>query len=158
MNIDWEDKEPAGIIKEDYLNSFLNKYPNTPQIYIDFIKEVNGGIPKNRSFTFYNEVEEEDIPTEFVCFYPLTNENIPRGPNLKSYYQSVQYVKENIMDLNDPENPLIPIGQDIAGNLLCISLTDKEDCTVYFYDHEYEELYKLSQDIEGFINKLGNPN
>jgi cell wall assembly regulator SMI1 len=53
---------------------------------------------------------------------------------------------------------LLPVGADLFGNLVCVSVAEGEAGTVYFWDHEIadpEDAYRsLGVSFEGFIDRL----
>jgi len=152
---DWLEHSPNGRLQESALHRLAAKIGGpVPADYLEMLKEFNGGIPQKRRLPFYNEVNEEEDETEFVCFYPVTDDAVDHKRDLQRFYSSVLETKETVLDMNHPNNGFIPIGQDCAGNLICLRHAGENTGKVFFLDHDYEEFYRHSDSLKEFIASL----
>lgn len=126
-----------------------------PESYRQFLVETNGGVPWKKLLRFYNEVDEEEQESAMQCFYALDD---PRSPERRRrpFEDRVEHVYENIMQTNLPDRRLVPIGQDVAGNIICLSLEPDTAGQIMFYDHDYDEVYALTSNFELFVGQLEN--
>ena len=95
---------------------------NFPKSYRDFLLKYNGGEAEKREFKFKEGEHGSDIRS-FLGIYPDKHNNLLSY--LKSYRGRI------------PEN-FFPIGYDSCGNLILISVKNKDRGKIYFWDHEME--------------------
>ena len=121
------------------INSTMQKLGITlPESYENFLLKTNGGIPSYIYFT----TEDNDYVID--QFYAISN----KKGSFQSYFR--HYKLEN----NILPKKLAAIADDAFGNLICISLEDEDKGSIYFWNHEFNEIHFLSTDIDEFINHL----
>ncbi len=52
-----------------------------------------------------------------------------------------------------PEN-VIPIGDDMMGNYMCLVIKGKKSGRIYFLDHDHSKLYLAAESFEDLLNRL----
>jgi hypothetical protein len=121
-----------------------------PKSYRKFLLETNGGIPSNGYFYFYKKKDRSFI-TSFFGVVKDFNNNI--------------LIKEKYANNRVPGN-MLPIGRDVYGNLILISVKNKDRGKIYFWDHEmeanteageiadYRNLILISDSFDEFMNGL----
>lgn len=124
-----------------------------PEDYKSFIIDTNGGIPeKDMLYDFYDEVTETKNTSIIRRFYSVCDENSEY--NLERIFNTMY--KEQII-----EKDMLPIADDPLGNPLCISLKQSEYGTVYYLNHEFENVEtgflmksKIADNFSDFIKSL----
>ncbi|HLO53630.1 MAG TPA: SMI1/KNR4 family protein [Saprospiraceae bacterium] len=75
--------------------------------------------------------------------------------------EKIIFVKENEWTSKIEEN-LIPFASDCMGNIFCFAVKDlisrKEDCNVYFYDHDFDTIENLSLNFDEWIEQFNKIN
>ncbi|MBC1359129.1 SMI1/KNR4 family protein [Listeria booriae] len=137
---------PNGKIKEDDIQKFesINGFV-LPKAYRLFLLENNGGETEPSTF-FISENEGISVLNSFF--------------GLGDIYENLQDFVE-IYDERLPDG-FIPIGNDPAGNVICVSINESSSDNIYFWDHEQEienpnemsNVFFLANDIEAFINNF----
>ena len=122
-----------------------------PQPYRKSILGVNGVKSINLMFLFKETPKEGSCLVDLFGIYKDFNNNIL----LKSQYSGNRI----------PEN-MLPIGRDIYGNLVLLSIKGSDRGKVYFWDHEmeadpaqeevpdYSNLTLIADSFDEFINSL----
>ncbi len=107
---------------------------NFPINYIDHLLEFNGGYCEPDIFKF----KENNDETESRIHYFLgIHEN--EYSNMKDYFLDYKIEEKRMPD------SFFPFAYDPFGNLICI---DSENGKVYFWDHEKEVDYSVSDDTD----------
>lgn len=108
-----------------------------PSEYKDHLLKHNGGQPSPNVFSF----EEYGKLTDSCVDWLLA---IYEGEydNLKNYIDTYK-IQEKRMPLH-----ILPIAHDPGGNLICISCDYDNKGSIYFWDHEKEVDYNLSDDSD----------
>ena len=118
----------------------LEKYIglNIPQDYVKHLLQYNGGKPAPNIFRFYRNNGEFD-GSDLDWFLAIYNGEYD---NLKTYI--------DIYKKNDKRLPshIFPIAHDSGGNLICISCGVDDYGYIYFWDHENEVDYSVSDDSD----------
>jgi hypothetical protein len=112
----------------DFENRFALKLPDN---YRQFILHSNGGVP---SSIYYLENGADIVLNEIL---PLKN--------------SLLSVESYLDDLEGKYPQMIPFAEDAFGNLIMLSCNSE---SLYFLDHETEELRTLGTDFSNFLNQL----
>lgn len=118
-----------------------------PELYRDHLLKHNGGYPNNACFS-----AEQGTGSCIHYFYAIYDGEYS---NFYEYY-FIYKVEQQRMP-----NNIIPVAYDESGNQICISVSGDDLGVVYFWDHEeetqpatYENLYKISDDFNDFLDKL----
>lgn len=126
-----------------------------PYEYKKHLLEYNGGqcYPNTFSFNVNGKMTESNIDW-FLAIYS------GKYDNLKEYINLTKKEKKRL-----PKH-ILPIAHDSGGNLICISCGAKDYGYVYFWDHEnevdynisndddYSNLYFIAKDLNTFFNGL----
>ena len=146
--------ETFGPLNEDFLKT-LEMYLdiNFPSEYRFFLRDFNGGKTGNRGFSMKNDQKNRSALDRLFGFVPNKYNNILLY--LKNY-------KDRI-----PQNTF-PIGYDPFGNLILISVKNKDRGKIYFWDHEMEadegetpdcsNLTLIADSFDEFIEGLDSSN
>ena len=71
--------------------------------------------------------------------------------------ERIIFDKENEWTSNIEEN-LIPFASDCMGNIFCFAVKDltsrKDDCDIYYYDHDFDSIENLSISFEQWIEQF----
>jgi hypothetical protein len=94
-----------------------------PNEYKNFLIEYNGGEPVPNGFSFKNLPENGSYIDVFFGILKHDNNNLL--VNMEMYKNRIP-------------NNFIPIGDDPGGNLILISVKNKDRGKIYFWDHEME--------------------
>lgn len=117
-------KEHFGPLNSSVLSSIEEYWGfGLPKDYRGFLLNFNGGIPdtSNACFLFTHQREGSVISN----FYGLTKGSY----NILKAYQDV--------GSRYPKN-MLPVGDDVFGNRILLSVKGNDRGKVYFWDHEYE--------------------
>jgi hypothetical protein len=110
-----------------------------PEEYVDFLLKFNGGAPNKVYFL------EDDADIVFNFFLSLKN----------SEFNVVEYYNDLVLEQNLFPKEIIPIAEDVFGNVICISCRVSDYGTVYFADHESNyDLSEISNSFDFIINNL----
>lgn len=119
-----------------------------PKDYKKFLMEHNGGVPKRDCFSFKDSSDGSCIDDFFGIIKDFNN-------NLLLYKE---YAGKRV-----PENTL-PIGDDVYGNLILLSVKGPDRNKIYFWDHEresadnekpdYSNLTLVADTFSDFIDSL----
>ncbi len=116
-------------ILEDKLQTSL------PQQYKNFLQRSNGGIPDK---VFFSLVENDYVVNQFFSF----------GESKDSFQNYFFQYKSYLITSFDT---LIPIADDVFGNLFCLSL---KNGFLFFWNNELDEFTFLCENLNAFLNKL----
>jgi hypothetical protein len=108
---------------------------NFPSEYKEHLLQNNGGQCSPNVFKFNeNENFTESCIDWFLAIYDGEHDN------LRKYIQ--------IYKLEEKRLPIriLPIAHDPGGNLICISCDEDDEGCIYFWDHENEVDYNISED------------
>jgi cell wall assembly regulator SMI1 len=128
---------------------------NFPNEYKDHLLKFNGGQPTPNIFKF-NQNSRENLSNIdwFLAIYDGEYDNLKK---------EIEMVK--IEEKRMPEH-MLPIAHDPGGNLICISCDYEDKGHIYFWDHEkevdysvsddrdYSNLYLIAKSFNEFINGL----
>ena len=112
-----------------------------PLEYRKFLLKYNVSMPSLRCFK-----TERNIIESIEVFFGLTS---------KKHLDLIQNRVRGIV--NDIPRVFLVIGEDGGGNKICIKLTDPENGSIWFFDHEEvgdKRASKISNSFTGFINML----
>lgn len=126
-----------------------------PEDYKDFIIQMNGGIPQeDMLYDFYDEVSELENTSIIRRFFSLYVDNLVLKNNLKVIYNTMK--NEGIISVD-----MLPIADDPAGNIISISLNDEDYGSIYYLNHEFEDVEtgyliksKIAESFKSFIDCL----
>ncbi|MED3690732.1 SMI1/KNR4 family protein [Peribacillus butanolivorans] len=118
---------------------------NLTELYKKFLLEWNGGKARPNLFMISDK----------------------QGPSVLNVLYGIGDMYDNLtdfLDILDERLPIgfIPIGDDPAGNVICLGTKDPYYENIYFWDHEQESedpddmsnMYFLANDINEFLEKL----
>ncbi len=151
-------------------------YKTESQIKLDQIKEIEDyvGLKFPQEYKVhllkYNGGKCSPNIFKFIENGKLTNSNIDW---FLAIYDGVYDNLKNeieIMKIDEKRLPvqIIPIAHDSGGNLICISCGGQDEGYIYFWDHEnevdysisndndYSNLYLISEDFNSFIEGLSD--
>jgi hypothetical protein len=144
----------AGPLSDAHLEVFEGQLGvQLPSEYRDFLRKTNGGVPTQRGLTFFNEIDEEHVQTEFEGFYSLNDKAWPDKYKWR-LHESLDQIYETVIMHNKPDALVVPIGRDVAGNLVVISIGGDKLGQIGFYHHDYDEIYFLSASFDAFCDSL----
>lgn len=121
-----------------------------PQGYRKFLLECNAGTPEKGSFIFKDESDGSCV-SKFFGFIKGYNSNL--------------LLKQKYAGDRVPQN-MLPIADDVYGNLILLSIKGADRGKIYFWDHEmeadaaqgevpdYSNLTLISDSFDEFINSL----
>jgi hypothetical protein len=88
----------------------------------------------------------------------LIDENEIEIADVQEFWDAEKIIfdKENEWTSNIEEN-VIPFASDCMGNIFCFAIKDlklrKDDCNVYFYDHDFDTIENVSISFEEWIEQ-----
>ena len=127
-----EIKYVKALVNKDSIRTLFEQINKTmPEGFEDFFKKYNGGRPTQNICFLYNGAEK--VVNSFLSFNKDDKENI---------YKAIKRVSQNNLEI-------IPFASDPAGNYFCIKSNE-----IVFYSHEDEEIYKISNSFNEFIDNL----
>jgi len=128
---------------------------NFPNEYKKHLLKFNGGRCLPNIFTF---IENGKVTSScgdwFLAIYD------GKYDNLKNYIENYKIEEKRLPD------HMLPIAHDPGGNLICISCDGDDSGMIYFWDHEtevnyeisndsdYSNLYLIAKSFDEFINQL----
>lgn len=122
-----------------------------PEKYVEFLLESNGGTPEeDLVFDFMDSASNKKISTDIREFYVFYK-------NDESSYDDI--IKVNIIMKNDnliPDDIWI-FADDSAGNPICMKIEGEDIGSVFFCDHELEDVdngYLLMSKIANSFNEF----
>jgi cell wall assembly regulator SMI1 len=108
---------------------------NFPSEYKEHLLQNNGGQCSPNVFKFNeNGAWTESCIDWFLAIYDGEYDN------LKKYIETYKIEEKRLPD------HILPIAHDPGGNLICISCHKNDEGHIYFWDHENEVDYKISND------------
>jgi hypothetical protein len=126
-----------------------------PSDYKSFLLNYNGGCPDPNEFAYIEgNMQKYAILQMFLGFSNIT---------YRSLYYAIEVFKER--DERLPSN-LIPIANDVGGNLICISVEGDDVGKVYFWDMDdeanfdegevasYRNVYWIADNFTDFIARI----
>ena len=108
---------------------------NFPDEYRNHLLRYNGGMPKPDIFSFVEDGKNTDSRVSF--FYGI------KSGDYDDLLDALLVFKG---DHKRMPSQIIPIAEDAFGNVICVSSGDRDYGHVYFWDHEREVNYNLSND------------
>lgn len=128
------------------INSLEQRYMRRfPAPYRDFLLVNNGGRPEPDCFTIFNNMGQPINQSDVHSFF-----GIRTGHN----YDDLEFTLE-ILD-HRLDYSLLPIGDDSAGNLICIETGGEH--RIMFWDHEGEHLgdniFFIASSLGAFLEGL----
>ena len=108
-----------------------------PEEYKEHILRFNGGRPESHYFDFVQgDYENSSDVHWFLAIYE------GEFDDFYDYLNDLKIVEKRL------PNHLIPIANDSFGNLICLSCGEADYGKVYFWDHEDEVDYSISDDSD----------
>jgi len=108
-----------------------------PDQYKDHLLKFNGGQCQPNVFTYReSDVVEESMIDWFLAIYDGEDDNF------------IEYYITYKVEQNRMPSYIIPIAHDPGGNLICISCREEDNGAIYFWDHENEVDYSVSDDSD----------
>ncbi len=115
----------------------LERYVNLvfPEQYKAHLLRFNGGRPRPNIFTF---LENGTLNSSDVHWFLAICDGT---------WESLRW-NIDVLKINQKRMPshVLPIGDDSGGNAICISCRGRDSGMVYFWDHEREVDYRVSDD------------
>jgi cell wall assembly regulator SMI1 len=126
-------KDSGEMLTESTIAEFERQFGITlPHDYKAFMLQNNGGTPEEDwAFDFIDITTNTKTGSDIQSFFVIYNEETYRDDDLRKSYRILQ---EN----GEVPAGILPIGDDPGGNLICISVSDKNYGEVFFCDHELE--------------------
>lgn len=126
-----------------------------PTDYKSFITHTNGGIPEvDMLYDFYDEVSQLENTSIIRRFFSLYVDDNTLRNNMKVIYNIMR--KEESVPVD-----IIPIADDPAGNIICMSLNKDDYGFIYYLNHEFEEAEtgylmksKIANSFKNFVECL----
>jgi hypothetical protein len=119
-----------------------------PDDYRGFLAEFGGAtFPE----LFEAPITEPGHPGEYACpwvffgFYNPDARGIPHSHDLRSNYSEYK---------SRVRFGLIPIAEAIGGNLICLSVSGSNRGSVYYWDHETNDVWLVSNSFDEFLSSL----
>lgn len=112
-----------------------------PDAYRKFLLQYNVAMPSAQKF-----ITEQKNTESVEVFFGLTDKKL-----LDLSHNRVKGV------VNDIPREYLPIGEDGGGNKICIKISDYENGSVWFFDHEEpagHNISRVSNSFSEFINML----
>jgi len=106
-----------------------------PVDYLNHIMNFNGGRCNPNCFSFY---EDGKITMSGIDWFLAIYDG--EYDNLKDYIETYKMESKRL-----PQH-MLPIAHDPGGNLVCISCGHDDVGCIYFWDHDYEVDYTISND------------
>ena len=127
MNLDWKYVEP---LDEKQLSKIEKHFGlSLPEDYKKLLVECNRGKPTLERF-------DTELQKECVLDYMI---------DLEETVATAQAI---------PPDNLIPIGSDPFGNFIAFKIADERIDSVVFWEHERDEVYRISSSFTEFWEKL----
>lgn len=108
-----------------------------PREYREHLLTYNGGTPVDNIVEFIEDGEPNE--TDFRYFFAVDTDEYD------DLEKRIFYIK--VEEKRMPEH-IFPFGEDSLGNQFCISFGSKDHGFVYFWDHEREVDYSVSDDSD----------
>ena len=143
----------VGPLSESRLEQFENRLGRRlPAEYPYFLLALNGGVPRDSGLRFFNGADEQSDETLFECYYSLNDANVPDKYKWR-FHESLDKIWELLLD-NLTSTTLVPIGCDVAGNLVCIETDEVGQGQIFLWDHDYNQTYPLALSLFEFHASL----
>ena len=139
-------------ISQDDINDIQEKIGVLfPEDYRKFLLQSNGGeTEEDMLYDFFDEVTENNNTSVIQEFFSIDGERM-----------DIYTVYKNLLDEEAIPRDMIAIASDPGGNIISISLAREDYGTVYFLNHEYEEMdssylvkSKIASSFTEFISQL----
>ena len=107
-------------------------------------------------FDFYDKVIEKNNTSLIRSFFRIyeTKKQLP-------VYDDLEKICEIMWGEGTLSKKILPIADDPGGNVICLSLDKKDYGTVYFANHEYEDIEtgylfmsKIASNFTEFLNHM----
>ena len=138
LTFDAEERRPS----EDEVAAFESRLGAAlPSEYREFLLECNGGRPV------------DDLCVETPAAEAL-------GGIVVDHFYSLGKGEDDVYDLDwnrrmeGPPSAFLPIADDPAGNLLALALVGADAGSVYFWDHETDELTRVATSFSALLDEL----
>lgn len=150
----------------DYQRTFFNRFSVT--------SEISPAKPfQIEELNFLEERLKIQLPDSYKCFVltfgniwtpgilDLIDEKEIEIADVQEFWNAEKIVfdKENEWT-SDLEEDLIPFASDCFGNIFCFAAEDltlrKDDCNVYFFDHDFDTIKNLSISFKQWIEQFNN--
>lgn len=110
---------------------------NFPSQYKEHLLKYNGGQPTPNVFSFEENGKLTDSYVDwFLAIYDGEYDNLRN-------YIGIFKIEEKRLPVH-----LLPIAHDPGGNLICMSCSKNDYGFIYFWDHENEVDYRISDDAD----------
>jgi hypothetical protein len=130
-----------------------------PKDYIDHLLKYNGGVSDLEMFSFEeNNIMTQSSLSRFLAIYE------GKYNNLEDYILTMKVTEKRM------PSHILPIARDEFGNLVCISCAGSDLGYIYFWNHEkevdynisddtdYSNLYFIAKNLPEFLESLTEPN
>lgn len=126
-----------------------------PDSYKEFMLTSNGGMPEEDwVFEYEDSITNTKKRTLIQDFFIIYKEDNFEIDNLKN-------ICNQLWDDRAISRDMFPFAEDPAGNYICISLEENCYGTIYFCDHEFEDLEtehmiqsKIADNFSDFLKEL----
>lgn len=135
--------EPHGPLKERRLLQFERRLGRSlPPAYRQFLLDCNGGIPR--------QPPADEVGTPMYELFALYDQ--------AANDDSILSLDAALADLRAETNrrDVVPIGQDLGGNYLCLELSGQGAGKVFFYDHELEDFVPSADDFRQLLEWIAS--
>lgn len=96
-----------------------------PSEYRNFLLKNNGGYVEPNIF-YYRDEDNFETNSAISIFFPLDS----------SFDNCLQVIVKAYR--KRVPSHLMPIASDVFGNLVCLGVSERNQCKIYFWDHERE--------------------
>lgn len=126
-----------------------------PERYVEFLLESNGGTPEDDLvFDFVDSASNKKISTDIREFYVFYK-------NDESSYDDIVKVNKIMKNDNLIPNDIWIFADDSAGNPICMKTAGEDEGTIFFCDHELEDvndgyllMSKIANSFSDFLEML----
>ena len=126
---------------DEEIGNYIQKYHlKLPLEYKKFLKEVNGGITKDKAF----ELGNFDYEKKNINYYVDIDEFF----SLKALHDVWIYTKEDLNEYN-----LFPVAEVRGGMLICCKQEESVNAEMFFYDNNFGVI-ALTKSLSEFLNLL----
>jgi len=130
------------ILSEEDIKAFENKNQiRLPEQYVRFLLKHNGGNPNPGSF----KIPRPDLDDTFSKISMFAGIHKGNGDSLARYL---------ITHASRIPNNMLVIARDIFGNVVYISIAGEDFGKIYWWSHEVETSYIISDSFDNFLNGL----
>jgi hypothetical protein len=116
-----------------------------PGDYSEFLRDHGGAFLDD---LYEAPITEPGHPGEYACprgffgFYQPNEQGVPHSLDLRARYQQF---KPRVRP------GLVPIAHAIGGNLICLAVSGSDRGSVYYWDHETNQVWLVSRSFDDFV-------